>query len=76
MNAMIKGSKLAHEMAFNLVYNNNNNETVESSSEDEVEFEINQDFVEFYKESLKYKLEKSIKLYFCFFLLFKWLFFK
>jgi hypothetical protein len=65
---MIKASELAHKMAYNLVYCNqlaSNND--EEEEEAEIEFEINKDFVEFYKESLKYKLEKS--LCFLFFIL-------
>jgi hypothetical protein len=61
LKSMIKASELAHKMAFNLVYCNqleSNNDVEEE--EEEIEFEINKDFVEFYKESLKYKLEKSL----------------
>ena len=71
MNAMAKASKLAHQMAFNLVYGNNKIDhqlvTIEDtdSTDEEIEFEINNEFVEFYKESLKYKLEKSwLELFF------------
>ena len=61
MKSMIKASELAHKMAFNLVYCNQcESLNDEEGDEEEIEFEINKDFVEFYKESLKYKLEKSL----------------
>jgi hypothetical protein len=64
---MVKASQAAHKMAINMVYRDGKKQeeydsetSSEEEEEEEVEFEINDDFVEFYKESLKYKLEKSM----------------